>query len=327
VDVEPICFFDVDMLGDVTRIYVTCEDGRCLANYEPEDPDELNFLEFTKGTQVTYEKDDRYNSGPPRWVRMRVSDDPPRIPYGSTALSEVYDFIGYTATGKAVTSVFFDREVGMELDYDEGKLSDNTTGVGIAYWDTVKKEWIVYPQSSGRVAGIGSATADVTHFSTFVVLGTTEEAVEEAEAPAPTPTPPESLSPARFTGDGLIIQPAVEELWAPLVFVTKNGRNVSVTATIINEGEEEGTYTAELILDGEIVGSQDVTVPGGGSKLVRFRLSNVASGDYQVEIAGLSGTLTSSQQVNWWLIGALMGFAAVGVGILAIRIRKKKRVQ
>jgi len=96
---------------------------------------------------------------------------------------------------------------------------------------------------------------------------------------------------------------------------------------VTNAGEEEGTYTAELTLNGDIVGSQDVTVPGGGSKLVRFQLSNVATGDYQVEIAGLSGAFTSSQQVSWWLIVALMGVAGLVVGILIVRIRRKQRVQ
>ncbi|MBE9506397.1 MAG: hypothetical protein IMY84_06220, partial [Chloroflexi bacterium] len=301
--------------------------GRCLATYEPEDPDELHFLEFLKGTQVTYKRDGRYNNGPPRWVRMRVSDDPPRIPWGTTAVSEVYDFLGYTATGKVVTSVFFDGEVGMELDYDPDNLPDNTTGIGIAVWNERTGEWVIHPQSSGRVAGIGTATADVTSFSTFVVLATTGDAVEEAPAPTPTPTPPAGPSPARFTGDGLLIQPAVEELWAPLVFLTRSGRNVTVTATIINGGEEEGTYTAELSLNGEIVGSQDVTVPGGESKLVKFRLSNVARGDYKIGIAGLSGTFSSSQQVNWWLIGSLIGLAALGLGILVARMRRKKQLQ
>jgi hypothetical protein len=135
------------------------------------------------------------------------------------------------------------------------------------------------------------------------------------------------MSADRFTGNGLLIQPAVEELWAPLVFLTTSGKDVTVTATVINEGEEEGTCTAELTLNEDIVGSQDVTVPGGGSELVKLQLSNVPAGDYQVEIAGLSGAFTSYQKVNWWLMAALMGFAALGVGILAVRIRKKKRVQ
>lgn len=83
----------------------------------------------------------------------------------------------------------------------------------------------------------------------------------------------------------------------------------------------------ELVLNGEVVGTQDVAVPSGESKLVRFQLSNVASGDYSVEIAGLTGSFTSSYQVNWWLIGTLIGLAIVGLGVFATQLQRKKRIQ
>ncbi|MBN1857311.1 MAG: hypothetical protein JW846_10230, partial [Dehalococcoidia bacterium] len=322
---DPTCFFDVDMMGEVTRVYVTCDDGRCRADYVPEDRDELNFLELTKGTRVTYERDDQFNPGPPRWIRMRVSDDPPPLPDGAEAMTEVYTFIGYTATGKPTTSVFFDRAVGMQLDYDENSLDDNTTAVGIAAWNPDTEEWEFQPPRTGQVASIGTATADVRHFSTFVVLATTGDAIETA--PAPTPAIEPTPTAAQFIGSDLIVQPLVDEMWAPIPFVTRTGNNVTITATITNEGEVEGTYTAELMLNGAVVGSQDVTVQGGESKLVRFQIANVARGNYSVEIAGLNGAFTSSHQVNWWLIGTLIGIALMGMGMFATRLYRKKRIQ
>ena len=325
---EPICWFDVDMLGNVTRIYVSCQDGACLANYEPEDPDDIHFLDFTRGTQVSYERNDRYNGGPPRWIRMRVSDEDFPLPGGTELVSEIYSFIGYTATGKEVTSVFFDREVGMELDYDPDDLPDNATSVGIAVWDPDEEEWIIMGESarSGRVAGVGTATADVTHFSTFAVLATTGETVEEPPAPVPTPEPPAEPVPARFSGSGLLVIPSVDKLWGPLPLVTLDGRDVTVTATVSNVGEQAGTYTAELSLNGEVIGTQDVELAAGEEKIVRFKIANVASGDYSVELAGMTGYFKSSRNINWWVLGSGIGAAVVALAVLLRKERRRRRL-
>ncbi|MFC2008723.1 CARDB domain-containing protein [Chloroflexota bacterium] len=325
---EPTCWFDVDMLGNVTRIYVTCQDGACLSNYEPEDPDDIHFLEFNRGTQVAYERNGRYNGGPPRWIRMRVSDDDFPLPGGTSLVSEIYSFIGYTTTGKEVTQIFFDREVGMQLDYDPDDLPDNATSVGIAVWDPDEEEWIIMPQSqsSGRVAGVGTATADLRHMSTFAVLATTGETVEEPPAPAPTPAPPAGPVPARFSGSGLLVNPSVERLWGPLPLVTVSGGDVTITATVSNLGEEAGTYTAELSLNGEVIGTQDVDLEAGEEKLVQFRIANVASGDYSVELAGMTGYFTSSRTINWWLLGSGIGIALAAVIVLLERERRRRRV-
>ena len=82
-----------------------------------------------------------------------------------------------------------------------------------------------------------------------------------------------------------------------------------------------------MILNGEVVGTQDVAVPSGESKLVRLKLSNVARGDYSVDMAVLTGSFTSSFQVNWWLIGTLIGLAIVGLGVFATQLQRKKRIQ
>ena len=236
------------------------------------------------------------------------------------AVSDVYTFIGYTATGKEVSIVMFDREVGMELDYDPDNLPDNTVSVGIAGWDPEEEEWVVHPEATGRVAGIGTATADVTHFSTFAVLATTGEAEEEAEEPVS--VIPAGTIPARFRADGLTIEPTTERFWGPLAFVTRIGRDAVVVASIVNTGEEAGTYTAELLLDGEVVGWQDVELGAGEGKQVRFQMNNVSKGVYTVALAGLSGMFASSQSVNWWLIAVVCALIAGLILVVALRRRR-----
>jgi len=320
---DPQCFFDVDMLGEVTRIWVTCDDGRCLADYEPEDPDDENFLELAKDTRVTYEKDGEFNGGPPRWIRMTEAKSTPAFPKGTVGLTHVYDFLGYTATGLAVDSVFFDRPVGMLLDYDPDSLPETTVSVGIAVWDSENNEWIIQPQSTGQVAGVGTATADVMHFSKFVVLATTEGTAEKTETVAPSST--EETQPANYTGSDLIVEPAVETLWGPLAFVTKTGHTVTVTATIANTGQESGVYAAELTLNGETVGTQDVTLAGGEAKQVRFVVSNVSSGEYIVQVAGLEDSFQATQVINWLLILLLVAVLAVPIALLLHAERRRRR--
>ena len=323
---EPTCFFDVDMLGEVTRIYVTCQDGRCIGNYEPDDPSDKNYLEFNGGTRVTYNLDGEFNGGPPRWVRMHAMDSPPPTSEGQVAVTPVYSFIGYTATGLPTDSVFFDAAVGMQLDYDPDALPENTTGVGIAGWNEDTYQWEFLPQATGRVAGVGTATGDVMHFSTFAVLATTGEAVSEAPAAVATPAAPAGSRPATFSGSNLQIEPAVERLWSPLTFVTRTGNTVTITAVITNVGDESGIYVADLTLNGKVVGSQDVSLAGGEQKQVRFVVSRIAAGDYRIQIGELSGAFTSAREVTWWLIAVVIALAVGLAGWFALHQRRKKQI-
>jgi PKD repeat protein len=322
---DPICFFDVDMMGEVTRVYVTCDGGNCIANYEPEDIPGENFLELSIGTRVTYVRDGELNGGPPRWVRMTESTSTPALPEGTVGVTEVYDFLGYTYTGLVVDSVIFDRPVGMLLDYDPDSLPENTVSVGIAVWDSDNNEWIIQPQSTGQVAGVGTATADVMHFSKFVVLATTGETVEDAPTTASMPAAPSGSLPASYVGSDLLLEPAVETLWGPLTFVTRTGSSVTVTATISNVGDESGTYTAELLLNGEPVGTQDVSLAGGEARQVKFVVSNVSGGDYRVQVAGLEGTFTTTRVVNWVLVFLLMVVLAAPFALLALGQRRRRK--
>ncbi len=310
------CFFDVDMLGEVTRVYVTCADARCINDYEPEDPSGTYFLDLLEGTQVTHETDEQFVPAPPRWIRLRVSGDPPPLPPGFVALSSVYDFSGYTAAGTPVTTVLFDRQVGMELPYDPDDLPEGTVSVGIAFWNPETSQWQLLPQSTGRIAAVGTATADVTHFSTFVVLA---EVPAEPEVGAPPTVTPK---PASFVAEGLTISPAVEHFWNLFRFLTHIGRTATVAVTITNVGETAGSYTADLMLNGEPVAARQMSIAGGERQQIVFVLNGLQDGVHRVQVGGLTGSFTTSLDVNWWLIGLLaVLILAVSYGVFRARRR------
>lgn len=75
------------------------------------------------------------------------------------------------------------------------------------------------------------------------------------------------------------------------------GDSVDVTATVEEvSGDRGGQFTAELIVDGEVVDEQTVTVFGGSSEDVTFTRSFDEIGEYEIEVNDVSaGTLTVSE--------------------------------
>ncbi len=66
-------------------------------------------------------------------------------------------------------------------------------------------------------------------------------------------------------------------------------QEVIVSANVCNQGEEDGTKTATLMVSGNAEQSQSVGVSGGSCKQVVFRLSRAVPGTYQVSVDGMMG--------------------------------------
>ena len=152
-------------------------------------------------------------------------------------------------------------------------------------------------------------SAAINHFSIYGVLAELE------------PTPPPQ--PARFTASGLNIVPSVEKT----AFVTRSGESVTITANVVNNGGQGGTYTVELKLNGEAVDTETVTLSAGQSRQVSFTVSELDYGQYEVEVAGLTDTFATSRTIVWWLI--LIIIVAVGLIIWGVvwRTRRKRKTQ
>ncbi len=103
------------------------------------------------------------------------------------------------------------------------------------------------------------------------------------------------------------------------------GKSVDVTATVENVGDQLGTFTAELIVDGEVVGEQSVTIGTGAEKTVTFTRQFEEAGEYEIEVSGTSaGTLTVTGEDGGDGLpgfGAPMAIAAIAAALLALRTR------
>jgi len=207
----------------------------------------------------------------------------------------------------------FDREIFLTLGLDELQLPANALNITMAYYDDASGTWEKLEYEAGGPSGVAELTLStaINHFSVFGVL---------AEI-APTPLPP-----AHFVASGLSIAPSVERIWEPVTFVTRTGESATVTANIANDGGQAGIYTVELKLNGEIVDSKVVMLGAGQSQQVKFTLSEMDYGQYQVEVAGVSDTFTVSRTINWWLIiGIIVAIGLITWGVVWIRKRKAHR--
>ncbi|MEM4619284.1 MAG: CARDB domain-containing protein [Desulfurococcaceae archaeon] len=131
------------------------------------------------------------------------------------------------------------------------------------------------------------------------------------------------LKPAEFRITSLSISPSE----------VKPGEVVKITINITNVGEETGSYTVKLKVDGAIVDSKTITLSGGESKIVIFEVTRNVVGTYEIEVNGQRGTFTVKEAVTpltpikTWL--PYIGFVIVIILILALAtfLVKKGRKQ
>ena len=89
------------------------------------------------------------------------------------------------------------------------------------------------------------------------------------------------LKRAEFRITSLTIMP--EEILA--------GENSTVTASVENVGETEGTYHAALMVNGVEVETKDVPLTAGAKQAISFQLTEDMPDTYKIELGELAGTL------------------------------------
>jgi len=320
------CSFDVDMLGEVTKVWVTCCDNRVIKLYVTPDPDDIHFLELKLGTKVSCGGGCPTCGGQlPKVVVMRPAEKSPPAPDGMAFVGPVYNFTGYTRdtipydSAYACDTVWFDKVVVVILDYDPDALPGGTSSLAVFYYDGEKGEWVELSTVAGRVAEIGKAIGMVTRFSQVAILATI---APPEPVPAP-PAPPAPLPPAHFVASNLNIATSMREIWEPVTFMTITGEGVTITTSVANDGGQEGTYIVQLKVNGETLDTKRVTLVGGQGQQVSFTISGMGYGQYQVEVAGLSGEFTVSRTINWWLIAGII--VAIGLIIWGVIWRKRRQ--
>ena len=91
-------------------------------------------------------------------------------------------------------------------------------------------------------------------------------------------TPP--LKKAEFQVTNLTIDPLEAEVGEPIL----------ISVNVTNVGNEEGSYSANLTINGVLKQNQTILFSGGESRIIEFTDIENAEGNYTVKINGLSGS-------------------------------------
>ena len=141
---------------------------------------------------------------------------------------------------------------------------------------------------------------------------------------------PPSGTPAAFTLSSLSISPLEVSIGEP----------ISISLLVANTGEEAGSHSVTLKINGVIEATQDATLSAGTSQEVTFTTSKDVAGSYSVAINGLTGSFTvrpapiapapappvapPPSRVNWAILGPIIGVAVFLAIFLPIRQRRRR---
>jgi len=124
------------------------------------------------------------------------------------------------------------------------------------------------------------------------------------------------LKPAEFKVTDLSISPKEIQV----------GGKVTISVTVMNIGELEGSYTVELKVAGVAVDKRTVTLIGGQSTAVTFEWTGREAGSYELNVAGLKGEVkvvpTAALPAPWiFYVGVAVAIIVVAVTVTVV-VRK-----
>jgi len=98
----------------------------------------------------------------------------------------------------------------------------------------------------------------------------------------------QSVKPAEFQVTDLTVNPSS----------ALAGEVVEISVKVTNVGEESGTYTVNLKIDGATRDTKNVTLAGQATDVVEFEVTETNAGTYNVEIDGVTGSFTVEAPVD-----------------------------
>jgi len=295
----------VDVLGETTELTIRT-DGTFYKSYVVADTNGNLILEIDRGTTLTC-------GGNQLPERLEVTLARASLPVadGMATVSPVYDFTAYTHS-TVWHQVKFDPPIKLTLNYHPEALPENAWSVFIARYDDEQGFTRLEPPA-GSVAEVGKAKAEVNHLTSFVVMAKL----------APPPPP----APANFEVSNLTINPSPAQPDQP----------IAISLTVTNSGGTTGSYALQLRIDGIVRTLKEITLAPQSSQTISFEVSNLAAGEHQIEVAGLTSqfsvlsppsspakpptpakpTMPAGPTINWTLLGLIIATVVV-IGSLVL---------
>ena len=183
---------------------------------------------------------------------------PAKLKIADLGVSRAVAGVGETITVSATATNIGDEagEFMLELFVNNKKIETKSLQLDSGESETVQFE-VVGDAEGDYVVNLGD-------------LATSFEIASEAQ-PA---------KPAEFQVTELAVNP-------PSVM---SGEIVTVSVKVSNVGEETGSYSVGLTIDGATIETKEVTLSGGATQTVKFAVTGTASGAHTVGIGALSGS-------------------------------------
>lgn len=177
----------------------------------------------------------------------------------------------------------------------------------IAYYDEDAGQWVNFESVTDSEAN--TIMAMVSHLTTFAIM-------------APPPPP----APATFTTDSLAINPVEVDI----------GELVTISALVTNTGEQEGSHTITLKINGVIAETEEITLAGGVGETMTFTTSQDEAGTYLVAINELTGSFVVKETLtppiipvpggrfDSWLTGVIITAVVLAI-VIPLVYRRRRR--
>jgi len=288
---------EATLFGETVEFSID-DEGEVQETIEAISEDGNLTLAIPEGTIALDEAGDPLES-----LEASIDTSPPSPPEDANVIGLAYDFGPAGAT--------FNPPITLEYTYDpadvpEGVAEENLV---LAYYDEGTGEWVTLDCTVDTVNH--TITASASHFTTFAILG------YEVEAPPPP-------APAAFTLSLLSISPTEVNI----------GETVTITTSVANTGDTEGTYTITLKINEVKEADKSVTIAAGSSQNVTFVVSRNVAGSYSVDVNGISGSFTvkevpeapaapPAKAINWPVIGGIIA-AVVVVGLVIFFLVRRR---
>jgi hypothetical protein len=191
---------------------------------------------------------------------------PAEIKVTDLGVSRTVAEVGETIIVSATATNIGDESGSFSLDLFVNNQKRETRTVQLASGETKTEQFEVSEEAEGTyVVKVGDLTKSF-------------EITSEAQP----------VKPAEFQVTELVINPGsvlADEI-------------VDISVKVTNVGEESGSYTVNLKIDGTIIETKDVTLSGGATEVVKFEVIETNPGTHTIEIGAQSGSFTVEAPVT-----------------------------
>jgi len=197
------------------------------------------------------------------WVSIQPENDFPVPRQYFSMISRTYDVTPNGATFEPAATIIFKYDPSEILKIFAGQDAPegiNEEDLYIATLDEETSQWV--PLVSHVDPETNTIWAEISHFSLYAVMI--------------------SVRPADISATELNITPGK----------IYEGEGATVTALLTNNGDITAIYEAKLEVDGIIMDSKEVEIPGNDSITISFDLTGLAKGNYKIAIGEITSTIT-----------------------------------